>query len=110
MLALRSVSYATVTVLLMEFDDVVDPGDTALQALLASIAEHTSDAAKRDKLLDILLTVPPMSQWPNDLLEHMQATCRFVIDLSRELRKRCPDQRPRTAGVRLSPGNHVQEP
>jgi hypothetical protein len=39
----------TPTVPDVESDDVVDPGDAALQALLATIAENTRDHERREK-------------------------------------------------------------
>jgi hypothetical protein len=35
-------------------------------ALLAAIAQNTDDDEKRDKLLDYILTIPPLTQWPPD--------------------------------------------
>jgi hypothetical protein len=48
----------------MDSDDVVDPGDTAVQALLALTAENTHDREKRDWLIDAILTPPPLTEWP----------------------------------------------
>jgi hypothetical protein len=43
----------------VSFDDVIDPGDAAIQALLALAAEKTDDHETRENLLDAILTVPP---------------------------------------------------
>jgi hypothetical protein len=68
--------------------DVVDRGDAAMQALLAAIAERTDDDEKRDRLLDYILTIPPLKEWPADSLEQLRETCKFVISLGRDLRMR----------------------
>lgn len=67
----------------MESIDVVDPGDAAVQALLASMAEHTQEVERRDRLLDYLMTVPPLVDWPKDSLEALLETCQYVITLAR---------------------------
>jgi hypothetical protein len=48
----------------MQSDDSVEPGDAALQELLASVAERMSDGERRDVLLDFMLTMPPLADWP----------------------------------------------
>jgi hypothetical protein len=76
----------TTTVPKVEYD-AVDSGDAALQALLALTAENTDDE-KREKLLDAILTIPPLTEWPPDCREKLRETCEFVIGLSRDLRRR----------------------
>jgi hypothetical protein len=71
----------------VESDDVVDSGDAALQALLALTAENTDDE-KRENLLDAILTIPPLTEWPPDCREKLRETCQFVISLSWDLRQR----------------------
>jgi hypothetical protein len=77
----------TATVQEMDADDVVDPGDAALQELLAAIAERTDDTDKRDRLIDHILTGPPLSEWPAASREQLRETCAFVIGLARQLRQ-----------------------
>lgn len=72
----------------MESDDVVDPGDAAVQALLALTAEHTRDEEKRDMLMDFLLTAPPLSEWPPDWREILLDTCKFINYLAEDVRTR----------------------
>jgi hypothetical protein len=72
----------------VESDDVVDPGDAAIQALLADMAANTDDPERRDRLIDYILTIPPLTEWPPDCREKLQETCQFVISLSRDLRQR----------------------
>jgi hypothetical protein len=69
-------------------DDVVDPGDAAIQALLAAMAENTRDAERREMLLDAILTVPPLTEWPSDCREKLWETCQFVKALADDLRQR----------------------
>jgi hypothetical protein len=81
-------SVARSTVRKVESDDVVDPGDAAIQALLALTAENTHDHEKRDRLIDAILTMPPLTEWPPDCREKLSATCQFIKDLGREMRER----------------------
>lgn len=69
----------------VESDDVVDPGDAAIQAVAAMTAEHTRDEEKRDMLMDFILTAPPLAKWPPDWRESLLETCRFIHNLGRDL-------------------------
>lgn len=74
----------------MESADVVDPGDAAIQALLALTAANTHDDEKRDSLIDGILTLPPLTEWSPESREKLLETCSFVISLgrlSRQLRQ-----------------------
>lgn len=71
--------------------DHVDPADAALQALLAGIADCTPDGEKRDKIIDYMLTIPELRDWPTDSLTRLQDTCTFVASLSRRLREQGPN-------------------
>lgn len=75
----------------MKNDDSVDPGDAALQAVLAGIADRTPDGNKRDEVLDYILTIPPLKHWPTASLVRLQDICTFVAGLSRQLEERRPD-------------------
>lgn len=68
-------------------DDVVEPGDAAIQALLALTAENTHDQ-KREKLLDAILTIPPLTEWPPDCRENLRETCQYIKDPAQDLRQR----------------------
>lgn len=76
------------TVPSVESDDIVDPGDAALQALLADMAENTHDDEKREKLLDAILTIPPLTEWPPDSRKKLWETCQFINSLAEDLRQR----------------------
>jgi hypothetical protein len=78
----------------VESDDVVAPGDAAIQALLAAIAENTHDHERREKLLDAVMTIPPLAEWPPECREKLRERCEFVISLSRELAPIAAGQRP----------------
>jgi hypothetical protein len=77
------VSEAAPIVLQMHAKDVVDPGDAALQELLANIAERTRDPARRDKLLNFLLTMPPLVEWSAEELEMLTETSAYIRSLAR---------------------------
>lgn len=67
----------------MESDDLVHPGDAAVQALLALTADQVVDTERRDRILDAMLTVPPLTEWPNESLEALRDTCSYIISLAR---------------------------
>jgi hypothetical protein len=69
----------------VDSDDVVDPGDAAIQALLALTAENTHDPEKRDTLIDAILTMPSLTEWPPEWREKLMETCRFIQGLSHDL-------------------------
>jgi hypothetical protein len=81
-------SVPTPTVPNVDPDDVVDPGDAAIQALLALPAENTHDHEKRDRLIDCILTLPPQSEWPPDSREKLLEACQFIKSLAEDLRQR----------------------
>jgi hypothetical protein len=72
----------------VESDDVVDPGDAAIQALLALTADTTHDHEKRDRLMDYILTVPPLTEWPPDCRKKLWETCQFIKSLAEDLRQK----------------------
>jgi hypothetical protein len=72
----------------VQSDDDVDSGEAAIQALLAAIAANTHDPERREKLLDAILTIPPLTEWLPDCREKLRETCEYVISLSRDLRRR----------------------
>lgn len=73
----------------MQNPDNPDPGDAALQELLASIAEHTDDPAKREFVLDflLLLAMKPLAEWSRPELDRLRQTCVYVISLARMSRE-----------------------
>lgn len=76
------------TVSHVESDDVVDPGDAAIQALAALAAQNTRDDEKRDMLMDFILTAPPLAEWPPNWREILLETCRFIANLGEDLRRK----------------------
>lgn len=67
---------------------MVDPGDAAIQALLALTAENTDDDAKREMLMDFMLTAPPLAEWPSNWREILLETCRFIMGPAEDVRRR----------------------
>ncbi|TVS85552.1 hypothetical protein FPZ47_08310 [Mycobacterium helveticum] len=43
----------------MHSSDAVDPADAHLHRLLAQIGEHTDDEGMRERIVDLMLTLPP---------------------------------------------------
>ncbi|WP_156685610.1 hypothetical protein [Mycobacterium sp. Marseille-P9652] len=72
----------------MTSDDVVDPGDAAIQALLALTAEKTGDDEKRGLLIDCILTAPPLAEWSSGCREKLLETCVYIKGLANDLRQR----------------------
>jgi hypothetical protein len=72
----------------VESADVVDPGDAAIQALLTLTAEKTHDDEKRDMLIDGILTLPSLTEWPPDSREKLWETCQFIKSLAEDLRQK----------------------
>jgi hypothetical protein len=69
----------------MDSRDVVDPADAKLQDLLAQLAEMTTDTAKRNPILDLILTLPPIAEWLPEAFEECRKTVGF--DVSSRVRK-----------------------
>ena len=82
------VSVPTPTVPNVVSDDVVDPGDAAIQSLLALTAENSDDDEKREKLLDTILTLPPLTEWAPESREKLLETCQFIKGLAHDVRQR----------------------
>lgn len=80
-------SVSSVTVPNVDSDDIVDPGDAAIQALLALTAENIGDRERRDRLIDAILTIPPIIEWPPDWLQTLRETCYFLKDLAKQARQ-----------------------
>ena len=58
--------------------DVVDPADRRVHDILARIIETTTDDAQRETARELLLTLPPMREWPEDTLRAMYEVPAFV--------------------------------
>lgn len=72
----------------MQSDDMVDPGDAAVQALLPLTAENTHDEGKRDMLIDGILSLPSLRVWPPEWREILLEACHFIKGLGEDLRRR----------------------
>jgi hypothetical protein len=64
---------------------LIDFGDAAVQALLALVVESTHDHEKHGWLIDALLTVPPLAEWPSECREMLLETCHFMKGLADDL-------------------------
>jgi hypothetical protein len=58
--------------------DVVDPADRRVHDILVRIIETTTDDAQRETARELLLTLPPMREWPEDTLRAMYEVLAFV--------------------------------
>ena len=58
--------------------DVVDPADRRVHHILVRIIETTTDDAHREPARELLLTLPPMREWPEDTLRSMYEVLAFV--------------------------------
>lgn len=76
----------------VDSEDVVEPIDALLQQLLAAIAERTADSERRDAIMDHILTIPPVREWPAESLGQLRETCRYVQGLAREMRENRRDR------------------
>ena len=56
--------------------------------MLALTAEKTHDHERREKLLDAILTIPPLTAWPPECREKLLETCRYIKDLGHDLRQK----------------------
>ena len=72
----------------MNSSDIVDPADASLQELLAQLAEHTDDEDSREKIIDLMLTIPPIAQWPPEMLAEWRKTYDYIRGLRRQLEQR----------------------
>jgi hypothetical protein len=59
-------------------EDVVDPADRRVHDILVRIIETTTDDAERETARELLLTLPPMREWPEDTLRAMYEVLAFV--------------------------------
>ncbi|KAA0093642.1 hypothetical protein CIW49_26705 [Mycolicibacterium sp. P1-18] len=67
----------------MQDQDKAGASDSVLQELLASVAEHTDDSSKKAVVLDFLLTVEPLPEWPEPAHHVVSQISGYVISLAR---------------------------
>jgi hypothetical protein len=72
----------------VDTDDVVEPGGAAVQALLALTAENIRNPEKRDLLIDAILTLPSLTEWPPESLEKLRETGKFIQVLAEDFKQR----------------------
>jgi iron-sulfur cluster repair protein YtfE (RIC family) len=72
----------------MDSGDVIDPADRAIHEILGRIADRTEDQQRRQRILEVMVTVPPIAQWPPDALEQWREFYAHVRGLRRRLEQR----------------------
>lgn len=83
---------------LMDAQDRVDPADAAIHALLGHIADDTKDPQKRERILDLMVTVPPVVEWPPEAIDQWRDTFHYVRSLRRDLEERERNRLYETSG------------
>jgi hypothetical protein len=69
----------------MDPPDVVHPADAAINELLGQIADRTRDPARCERIIDMMLTLPPITEWPPEALEQLRDTHEYIRALRRDL-------------------------
>jgi hypothetical protein len=72
----------------MDSSDVVHPADARIYELLAQIAESTEDTEKRERIISLMLTLPPIAEWPGEVLEQWRGIHDYIRSLRRDLEQR----------------------
>jgi hypothetical protein len=81
------VSVAGPTVRPVHDEDSVHPDDALLQAALAATAEYVHDPAKKDLILDFVMTARPLAEWSKDELQILMRICEYPAGLARMSRE-----------------------
>lgn len=68
--------------------DVVHLADAAINELLGQIAVRTQEPERRERIIDLMLTLPPSREWPPEALDQLRATYEYIRGLSRDLEQR----------------------
>ena len=55
---------------------------------MGQIADNTQDEHMREKILDLLVTVPSIAEWPPEAIEQWRALTGYLRGLRRELEQR----------------------
>lgn len=76
----------------MDSRDTVDPADAALHRLLGDIADKTPDDERRERILDLMMTAPPVAEWPPDAVDQWRDAYQYIRSLRRDLERRELDQ------------------
>lgn len=72
----------------MDAQDRVDPADAAIHALLGHIADNAKDPQKRERILDLMVTVPPVVEWPPEAIDQWRDIFHYVRSLRRDVEER----------------------
>jgi hypothetical protein len=76
---MAALSVTAPTVDAMQDSDSVDPDDAALHRAFASLVEHIPDPAKKDAVIDFLMTARPLAEWSKEELDKLLEVCTFVV-------------------------------
>jgi hypothetical protein len=76
----------------VDSDDVVDPADAELHKLMGQLADNAHDERRRDRIIGLMLTLPPSREWSPEALEQCRATYEYVRGLRRDLEQRQLDE------------------
>jgi len=72
----------------MDSSDVVDPADARIYELLAQIAENTEDTERRERIIGLMLTLPPIAEWPPEVFERWRGIHDYIRGLRCDLEQR----------------------
>jgi hypothetical protein len=84
----KAVSVLRLTLSNVDSSDCVDPGDAAINELLGQIADRTRDPERRERIIGLLLTLPPIAEWPPEALDQWRATYDYIRSIRRDLEQR----------------------
>lgn len=69
----------------VQSDDVVDPVDAALNRMLGHMADSTEDEGRRERILGLMLTLPPIAEWPPEIIGEWRHLYEYCRSLRRDL-------------------------
>jgi hypothetical protein len=72
----------------MDSSDAVHAADAAINELLGQIADRTDEPERRERIIDLMLTLPPSREWPPEALDQFRATYEYIRGLRRDLEQR----------------------
>lgn len=67
----------------MDSSDAVHPADAAINELLGQIADRTRQPERRERIIDLMLTLPAIDEWPPEALDQLRATYEYIRGLRR---------------------------
>jgi hypothetical protein len=55
---------------------------------IEQVAYRTRDPRRRERIIDLMLTLPPSREWPPEALDQFRATYEYIRALRRDLEQR----------------------